>query len=110
MYHAYNLMTVSSDKPSFYFSITRNAEAAGIKCRNVNAKEALSVLDGLKAVPYLEKISIAIFYIPTKIFLDLIRRIILLPAKLSNSISDATKKDGNTQIIQKISWGTIISA
>jgi hypothetical protein len=85
MYHAYNLMTVSSDNQ---VSISRLPEMLKaklrIKCRNVNAKEALSVLDGLKAVPYLEKISIAIFYIPTKIFLDLIRRIILLPAKLSN--------------------------
>jgi hypothetical protein len=93
MYHAYNLMTVSSDNQVSISRLPENGRpSCSIKCRNVNAKEALSVLDGLKAVPYLEKISIAIFYIPTKIFLDLIRRIILLPAKLTTQLAIINKR------------------
>jgi hypothetical protein len=47
MYHAYNLMTVSSDNQ---VSISRLPETGRPSLgRNVNAKEALSVLDGLKS-------------------------------------------------------------
>jgi hypothetical protein len=104
LYHAYNLMTVESDtKVSIsYLQEMLEGQVAVLSSGYLSAKEALSVLDGLKASALFRKDQYSYILYPNK---DLPRftdkNIIPSKAVEKSELLQQLLADGNTQVIEK---------
>jgi hypothetical protein len=104
LYHAYNLMTVESDSEVSisYLSEMLEGQVAVLSSGYLSAKEALSVLDGLKSSALFRKDQYSYILYPNK---DLPRFTDKnnIPAKAveKSALLQQLLADGNTQVIEK---------
>ena len=104
LYHAYNLMTVESDTEVSvsYLSEMLEGQVAVLSSGYLSAKEALSVLDGLKASALFREDQYSYILYPNKNlprFTD--KNIIPKTAVDKSALLQKLLADGNTQVIEK---------
>jgi hypothetical protein len=104
LYHAYNLMTVNKNNSVSisYLSEMLEGQVAVLSSRYLNSKEALEVLNALKASKLFRADQYSYLLYPNKElkgFLD--RNTISEDAVFSSKLLQELLKDGNVQIIEK---------
>ena len=104
LYHAYNLMTVESDTEVSisYLSEMLEGQVAVLSSGYLSAKEALSVLDGLKASALFRDDQYSYILYPNKDLPRFTSKNIIPAASVEKSeLLGQLLADGNTQIIEK---------
>ena len=104
LYHAYNLMTVENDAEVSisYLSEMLEGQVAVLSSGYLSAKEALSVLDGLKASALFREDQYSYILYPNKDLPRFTSKNIIPAASVEKSeLLNQLLADGNTQIIEK---------
>ena len=104
LYHAYNLMTVENDAEVSisYLSEMLEGQVAVLSSGYLSSKEALSVLDGLKASALFREDQYSYILYPNKDLPRFTSKNIIPAASVEKSeLLNQLLADGNTQIIEK---------
>ena len=108
LYHSYNLMTVENDKEVSvsYLSEMLEGQVAALSSGYLSPKEALAVLDGLKASALFREDQYSYVLYPFKNLKGFMDRNTIPSSAVNNSnLLQTLVSDGNTQILKKDSNG-----